>query len=447
MSSFSFRTPPRSRSPRRSRPARGVPTPALENSLLREHVSEAAPPASETSLLDAVASADGYTAAPSLEAIHAGALLREGHEGPAVAELQRLLGVQATGRFGPTTTQAVIAYQNANGLRPPPGLAGVVGATTLDHIQDGVSGLNSRGSVGPYAAWATGGGSSLLPQSGDWGEGQLREHHTDRTVSAAADRVRAGRDIPYGSVEAYDFTFEKLDSAGNAVPFSGLGLPLMAPTRCRVLDIQKTFRGSGGYGKFILLEYLDGKLAGERVEIHHLHTVEDLNKGQVLEGGTVFGTQGGSGSTGPNDFPVHIDIVGTPAAVVHFTKSNQTGTFHSESRAPENAPDSGVPGGAVSFDTSEAPTMASVEDGAAMLREGHTGSSVWLAQSLLGVDATGTFDEATKAAVIDFQTENGLQPPAGMEGFLGELTLERLLGSAGDGALLAAERSSTSETG
>jgi peptidoglycan hydrolase-like protein with peptidoglycan-binding domain len=53
--------------------------------------------------------------------------LRLGARGPAVVELQQLLGITADGIFGPATDAAVRAFQAAHGLV----VDGVVGATTL----------------------------------------------------------------------------------------------------------------------------------------------------------------------------------------------------------------------------------------------------------------------------------------------------------------------------
>jgi peptidoglycan hydrolase-like protein with peptidoglycan-binding domain len=55
--------------------------------------------------------------------------MRRGANGPAVLELQRLLGmerVSGAGTFGPRTEQAVLLYQKSRGLVPD----GIVGAAT-----------------------------------------------------------------------------------------------------------------------------------------------------------------------------------------------------------------------------------------------------------------------------------------------------------------------------
>jgi peptidoglycan hydrolase-like protein with peptidoglycan-binding domain len=95
-----------------------------------------------------------WTAAPSLEQVRAGgAMLSEGMQGEAVRELQRRLGLppeQQDGRFGTGTKQAVQDFQSRGGLKPPPGLEGKVGKTTLEHLEKaastpGVTGISARG--------------------------------------------------------------------------------------------------------------------------------------------------------------------------------------------------------------------------------------------------------------------------------------------------------------
>jgi peptidoglycan hydrolase-like protein with peptidoglycan-binding domain len=80
-----------------------------------------------------------WTPAPALADVLAGkAVLKQGMEGAAVKELQRLLGFSAEeqdGKFGKMTHDAVHAFQKQRGLTPPPGSEGVVGKTTLEALQ------------------------------------------------------------------------------------------------------------------------------------------------------------------------------------------------------------------------------------------------------------------------------------------------------------------------
>lgn len=278
-----------------------------------------------------------------------------------------------------------------------------------------------QGAVGPYAVWTTGGGSVELPRD-NWGAEDLRPHHSDRTNSGAAHRVRAGSTaVPYHSVDAYDLTFEKIDSQGKGIAGTAHGLPLMVPVRSLVVDIQKTFHGSGGYGKFILIEYLEGDLIGQRVEIHHLDTVEDFRIGQEISGGAVFGTQGASGST-RFGYATHVDIVGTAEAVVLFAKANQSGEFQTTTK-PAQEPaqtETQAPSG------TDTPTLDAVRAGRGVIKRGMKGESVKHIQKILRITADGDFGPITQNAVHTFQKNTGLIPPAGLEGVVGKTTLLHL---------------------
>ncbi|HVF51867.1 MAG TPA: peptidoglycan-binding protein, partial [Pyrinomonadaceae bacterium] len=80
--------------------------------------------------------ANRYTPAPSLDDVRAGnAVLKRGQQGAAVSHLQRLLGIEADGKFGARTERAVAAFQREQGLRPPAGMEGMVGKTTLASLE------------------------------------------------------------------------------------------------------------------------------------------------------------------------------------------------------------------------------------------------------------------------------------------------------------------------
>ena len=60
--------------------------------------------------------------------------ISEGFRGPAVREIQMLLGMQGggvTGNFGPTTKQVLLAFQRRHGVKA----TGTVGPTTLDFLR------------------------------------------------------------------------------------------------------------------------------------------------------------------------------------------------------------------------------------------------------------------------------------------------------------------------
>jgi len=178
---------------------------------------------------------------------------------------------------------------------------------------------------GRYAAYTTGiigrdVGTQELAADGSWGTQDWLEHHSDRSRSWAAKNIRNGKNQ---DLDAYDFTFERVDAQGRGINGSAQGLPLITPWDAKVIDIQTEYQGSGDYGRFIALEDLT---TGMRFEVHHLDTVGPFSKGQIIKGGTEIGTQGASG-TKRYDFATHVDIVGTPQSVEDFVRANQTGTF------------------------------------------------------------------------------------------------------------------------
>ncbi|HEY0078950.1 MAG TPA: LysM peptidoglycan-binding domain-containing protein [Pyrinomonadaceae bacterium] len=80
--------------------------------------------------------ANRYEPAPSLKDVRAGrAVLRRGQQGEAVSHIQRLLGIEADGKFGTQTERAVEAFQREHGLRPPAGSEGRIGQTTLATLE------------------------------------------------------------------------------------------------------------------------------------------------------------------------------------------------------------------------------------------------------------------------------------------------------------------------
>jgi len=187
---------------------------------------------------------------------------------------------------------------------------------------------------GPRAAYTTGRPypgaavtSELLRQDGRWGGRDILPHHSDRSNSWAANNIRNGKNR---SLQAYDFTFENMDRSGRPVAGSAHGLALIVPTDVKVMDVQRTPAGSGRYGCFVVMEYIE---SGLRVSVHHLASVEQyVRPGSTLSGGTVFGRQGGSGDR-YKQFPTHVDIVGTEDAVYQFVRSNQSGDFRTKKKA------------------------------------------------------------------------------------------------------------------
>src|SRR6478609_6750229 len=86
------------------------------------------PAAVTAALLDGTGSSTIAQAQQGTASVSAGAggLLKRGSSGPAVAALQRALGISADGIFGPQTRAAVRSFQAAHGL----GVDGIVGPIT-----------------------------------------------------------------------------------------------------------------------------------------------------------------------------------------------------------------------------------------------------------------------------------------------------------------------------
>ncbi len=180
---------------------------------------------------------------------------------------------------------------------------------------------------GVWTTGRAGGGGGVtsreLARDGRWSARDFLTHHSDRSGSWAAENIRNGTNQ---DLQAYDFTFEDKDAQGNPIAGTAQGKELILPFDVRIIDIQESYQGSGGYGKFLAVEDVE---SGMRLSIHHLDTVQSFRKGQVVKGGTVFGTQGGSGST-RHQYATHVDIIGGEEAVGSFVRSNQTGEYRTE---------------------------------------------------------------------------------------------------------------------
>jgi hypothetical protein len=90
-------------------------------------------------------------AAPMSLAAGDGGLLQRGAHGPAVAALQRVLGVSPTGNFGPITAHAVRAFQRSHGLA----VDGVVGPQTRAAMGMGSTSASTRSQTAPASTSAT----------------------------------------------------------------------------------------------------------------------------------------------------------------------------------------------------------------------------------------------------------------------------------------------------
>lgn len=117
-------------------------------------------------------------------------ILKEGDTGSLVVKLQKLLGVDADGVFGPKTKAAVIAFQHAHGLAED----GIVGPATAAAYSGGeVPPVVSPGNPSPID-----GDNSSYRQLFD--SMSLRSSHLSE-INHAADKVLLGRSR-YEAVEA-----------------------------------------------------------------------------------------------------------------------------------------------------------------------------------------------------------------------------------------------------
>src|SRR4051812_39835109 len=92
-------------------------------------------------------------AAPMSLAAGGGGMLQRGTSGPAVAALQRALGVSPTGTFGPATARAVRSFQRSHGLA----VDGIVGPQTGAAL-----GLGGSAPSSPSTTRSASGASSTL---------------------------------------------------------------------------------------------------------------------------------------------------------------------------------------------------------------------------------------------------------------------------------------------
>lgn len=94
------------------------------------------PDSDSTAAAVATTSGSRWVPAPTLDAVRAGStVLEKGHRGPAVAHVQRLLGITADEKFGGGTEEAVAGFQARKGMQIDPGYLGKVGRFTLAAIE------------------------------------------------------------------------------------------------------------------------------------------------------------------------------------------------------------------------------------------------------------------------------------------------------------------------
>ena len=171
------------------------------------------------------------------------------------------------------------------------------------------------------ATWTVGkGGRSVELDAENWSSSDWLPHHSDRSNSWAANQIRNGQNP---NPQAWDFVFEQPNAAGRGINGTAQGLPLQTHTDVRILDIQKSYSGSGGLGQFVIMEDVG---TGQRVGVFHMDSVGNFNKGDVVPGGTFMGTQGSSGGS-RFAYPAHVHATGTREAVEGWVRSQSTGGF------------------------------------------------------------------------------------------------------------------------
>ena len=88
-------------------------------------------PMSKSEIDAAVQKGKAPVVVDDLSKVEAGTSLKSGRTGRAVEEIQKMLGIDADGKFGPKTKDAVQAFQRENGLTAD----GIVGPKTLEAIK------------------------------------------------------------------------------------------------------------------------------------------------------------------------------------------------------------------------------------------------------------------------------------------------------------------------
>ncbi|HSN97268.1 MAG TPA: type VI secretion system tip protein TssI/VgrG, partial [Candidatus Nanopelagicales bacterium] len=198
--------------------------------------------------------------APRLSDVEAGrAQLQEGHQGPAVEELQRRLNragypVEVDGKYGEQTREAVERFQIDKGIRPP---SGIVGQTTLSHVTDSVQQASTGSLVYPVA-----------------------------------------RNVPYGSpfgMRTHPISGERRMHNGQDFP-APRGSPVYASTAGRVTHARWN---NGGFGNLVIIETTRN---GQRFETYYAHLDSmSVSENQTVTAGQVIGQVGSTGrSTGPH---------------------------------------------------------------------------------------------------------------------------------------------------
>jgi peptidoglycan hydrolase-like protein with peptidoglycan-binding domain len=136
-------------------------------------------------------------AAPMSLASGGGGVLQRGSSGPAVAALQRVLGVSPTGNFGPVTARAVRAFQRSHGLL----VDGIVGPQTSGALGIGGQAASTRsapatssstsGTLARIAQCESGGNPSAVSPDGQYRGKYQFSRATWRAMGGTGDPAKA----------------------------------------------------------------------------------------------------------------------------------------------------------------------------------------------------------------------------------------------------------------
>jgi hypothetical protein len=127
------------------------------------------------------------------------AMLRAGSDGAAVSALQRALGMQATGHFGPVTARAVRAFQRSHGLTVDaivgPQTAAALGLSSGPVLRQSVSG-SAAGSapssaLARIAACESGGSPTAVSADGQYRGKYQFSRATWRAMGGSGDPAAA----------------------------------------------------------------------------------------------------------------------------------------------------------------------------------------------------------------------------------------------------------------
>jgi peptidoglycan hydrolase-like protein with peptidoglycan-binding domain len=363
-----------------------------------------------------------WTDAPSFHDVRntPNTFLKKGMEGEPVKQLQKLLGIpesERDGKFGEATRQAVIAFQKANGLTPPPGKEGWVGKTTLEHLEKAAfpEDPNATYTEAPSLEdvrtkpntflhkGMEGEAVSQLQRMLGLGETMVSGRFDERTHQAVLDFQKDNGLTPPAGKEGWvgATTLQFLEKASGPVDVDDPDEPTytQAPSLDDVRTVPETFLKQGMQGESVKeLQQLLGFAAADRNGLFDEKTqaaVEAFQKAKGLV--PPAGKEGWVGKT----------------------------TLESLEKAAQGA-DPVVPKPGT---WTPAPSLADVLAGKGTLKQGMEGAAVKELQKLLGFptgEQDGKFGKMTHDAVVAFQKQNGLVPPPGMEGVVGKTTLENL---------------------